>query len=658
MEEQNRTQQALDELAKLFLTGSQPQSAAPSPQPPAGGSRQTPSQVRADLDALEGPAPIRLNPKPVRSAPVAHHPQHHLTPDGNPHLKLHRDPAGDDADALGEDAMTADGRLDAAVSAAIRKAEQADRDADSSDIDVPEEPAPPAAHVEAVLLGNLPGLAGPWLTQYAQRLALRQGPVAIVHIDDQRIDIERVEPTDQPLAAGRLSPRRPQADAVHSLEGLVSGAAGNPVKRILLHVEPGELAVSLAQLPTVNQWTVVCGSDEAAVLGAYTSIKALVDAEPNMAGKRVGVMVMGATRDAAGDAAEKLMAAAASFLELPLQLVGCQQQMMPVKLKQVGSFEQSAADWQTLCNWLGTLDVPADAVDLQDDVDLDEAAAADAEPEYTSYPDADDHAEAYDADDSFEPALSQTPDEDESLPPRNGWRARRQQVSSHASNGNGNGNGAANGSVNGAGNGNGHTQHADAPARASREWTPQPAAAVAQEHTHASTSPAAAQVASSAPAASTAPVGVAAAVADADEPDLASFLTIEGGSLSGGVALEARCPHQPQTQMVLDSAGRLHLLRNHDRPAAGSAGELPELRAAIVDLLQARNWVAEHLQLLQLTQRQCRFDDATPPMLHLFTDRADLATGLVARLGDTLKLHLLQQIRVGQNTTWFSTPLS
>ncbi|MEZ6191528.1 MAG: hypothetical protein R3C45_09595 [Phycisphaerales bacterium] len=49
---------------------------------------------------------------------------------------------------------------------------------------------------------------------------------------------------------------------------------------------------------------------------------------------------------------------------------------------------------------------------------------------------------------------------------------------------------------------------------------------------------------------------------------------------------------------------------------------------------------------------------STEPVLHLFTDRADWATALSARLGEALKLHLLQEVQVGDQRAWFCTPLN
>ena len=58
------------------------------------------------------------------------------------------------------------------------------------------------------------------------------------------------------------------------------------------------------------------------------------------------------------------------------------------------------------------------------------------------------------------------------------------------------------------------------------------------------------------------------------------------------------------------------------------------------------------------SQRQCRFDEQVKPLVHLFTDRADLATGLVTRLKGMMKLHLLQRIELGGESAWYCTPLN
>ena len=129
-----------------------------------------------------------------------------------------------------------------------------------------------------------------------------------------------------------------------------------------------------------------------------------------------------------------------------------------------------------------------------------------------------------------------------------------------------------------------------------------------------------------------------------DGLDLAQYL-------SGVIRIEARCPHDPLSELALDEEGRLHLMRNCDAEGDG-------LKVAILNLIEIRAWASEHLAVLQLTQRQCRFDPAAEPMLHLFTNRAKPAVALASHGPPGLQLHLLQRVVVGQAQTWCCTDLN
>jgi hypothetical protein len=123
-------------------------------------------------------------------------------------------------------------------------------------------------------------------------------------------------------------------------------------------------------------------------------------------------------------------------------------------------------------------------------------------------------------------------------------------------------------------------------------------------------------------------------------------------TLPGSVRLDARCPHDPHTVLLLDQDGTVHLLC-HQR-----CGNEDSLREALVNLLTTRNWVKEHHALLQLTQRQCRMNVAAEPVLHLFTDQAKSAAALATQVGGAVRLHLLLRIKVGNEGTWHCTDLN
>ena len=144
--------------------------------------------------------------------------------------------------------------------------------------------------------------------------------------------------------------------------------------------------------------------------------------------------------------------------------------------------------------------------------------------------------------------------------------------------------------------------------------------------------------------------------------DLCSFLS------EYGIPLRARCPRHPETQLMVDPGGRFHLLRQvsstaaqpytEGRPSPPPQEVLDLLRGAVIDLIGARSWVKEHMSLLQLTEHQLTVDHLAEPVLHLFTEHAKLAVALVKKLDSLVVIHLLQEIRVGAERTWYCVELN
>ncbi len=485
MDEQH-TQKMLDALADLFLTGTVPGEQVPQhpDQPVAQPAADPPRRT---------PGPIRLSPKtgpgadPISDAGGEHDP---------PPLRLYT------PDAESVEPPTA-----------------------------PDPAAPP--RFEAVFLGNLPGFAGPWLTQYAHQLARRDGPVAIVHLDDDQVEIERV--SAGPDDTDRLtSPPADDAEALGHLLRQLSGSGQAPVAVVLVKLPTPPTPQTLRIAAELASWTLLCGTDDAAAVAAYRLLKQLAGStgrDPH-AVRRVGLMVMGSGEPQSRSLAEKLNLAAANFLRMPIELIGWHKQMLPVNVLSLGSF--AAADaWRQI-----ELILRGDERDRAEFLDADER-------------------------DRVEPA--------ELL----------QSV---------------------------------------------PAEPIVQTGV------------------ATASVAAPAIAAAADEPALCKFL-------ADGQALAARCPRRPQIELVLDPAGRLHLLCRHQ-------GDVRVMPAAIVDLIDARAWAREHIELLQLTQRQPPIQAQGEPVLHLFTEHAKAAAAMVNRLGALVKLHVLQQVHVGQASTWISTELN
>ena len=579
----------LDELAGLFLTDS----AAPA-------GRAAPRE-----DPLGGPAPIKLAPKLAPS----------VTPGGVAHshaTQASATPAAfgpsldDEPDAHLLELLTSAVPVDAGSATPINT-ESSSRSADTTEpgeevpalrwtghdeVDLtnpPRRPEPARAVAEAVLLGNLPGMAGPWLTQYAQLLAQHGGgqrSVAVLHLDGDRLDLELIEPNvrrDDDPATRAPGLRVPPGgfgdrDLVDLLDQLCR-TGPTPVGTVLLHADPRhERAERLLDL---SDWTLVSGADDAALAAAGQLMRGLLDQDPRVAAVRLGLMVAGSDADASQRAADLLSRDLDldGRLDAAPQLVGYQQRMIPARCRVLGSFDGINLQWPRLTAWLSTLQPAAETTA--------ETTATPAPPVAPTGPVATAAASAPDAPDAT----------------------------------------AA-------------TAATEAPAaRPTRPALPRLDAPV-----------------------EVAALGHAAAAAAADlafdpAPDLFALVDTDArttASIPGGVALEARCPSAPDAQLALDATGRLHLLLRHD----SDLGDLPTPREAIVELVAVRTWARQHRQLLQLTERSRRFDPDADPVLHLFTDRADLSVELVSRLGGLLKLHLLRDVAVGNEHTWFCVPLS
>jgi len=637
-----RTQQALDQLADLFLTGQTP--VAETQTPPAS----TPATTQSKRDNLAGPAPIRLRPKltekPKPAAPVAYTPP----TQGDAPLRLQPQPPTSPQEEGSPIATIGD----------VEDHEDTHEDLVAhEESDTRDEDTAPAVAVEAVILGNLPGLSGPWLTQYAQLLAQQEGPVAILHVDDDLIDLELVEPTNRDTPSRGVSLRMPpgggQIDPRSILEAMLnaSDAADTAPQTVLIHLDPQHDEQGLARALCIDDWTLMCGADDLAIVGGYKMLKHMVESEPSVAGKKLGLMIMGSDPKESQDAARKFQSASESFLKTPVQLLGWQKQMVPVNLRHLGRFEDMGQVWPRLAEWIGQV-APAETVqDLSlvgSTTSSSEPNQSQATPEIESPAPAPGFAPGFASE--FAPGVDTQPEPrkteqvafipEPSKPKASELLDELAQISARPR-------------VTTAPPAPPKLQ---APAIKSRPPAPQPQPTIQpkpvvaeQPAPVAIPQPVAATPTSTAvPTAEPQPAQPAASA----EPNLVELLMAGHGAVPGGIALEARCPHHNQTQLMLDQDGRLHLLCRHTSEGFDS------LQAAMVDLLQARHWVHEHLELLALTQRQLKFDASTEPVLHLFTDRADWATALIARLGEALKLHLLQEVSVGQESAWFCTPLN
>ncbi len=96
----------------------------------------------------------------------------------------------------------------------------------------------------------------------------------------------------------------------------------------------GQLASGL------DEWTILSGADPAAAVAAYKLIKQWLDLRPDEADPpRVRVMFLGCDGRTARAAAAKIQRTVSQFLDMPLAIAGVQQQMQPVRRRQVDAFD-------------------------------------------------------------------------------------------------------------------------------------------------------------------------------------------------------------------------------------------------------------------------------------------------------------------------------
>ncbi len=443
--------------------------------------------------------------------------------------------------------------------------------------------------VEAVLLGNLPGTGGPWLTQYAQRLARERGAVGVLSIDEQAVDVDLVTARrHRPTAATRLAEQHaedPQA-LTHVLAELSQSEETGPIRTWLIHIPTPIDMQSFGRAWELPRWTLLCGADDAAVVGAYRTLKQLcvspwADRLDGYNHPRVGVMVMGSDEGAAKGVAIKLNHTANSFLDTPVELVGWQKQMQPVCCQPIGRFFSDDQDlWSQVQVFLHDMaDGFADARGLMD-------RWRDRVPHNVNTPEPDFESQDINSlpmgvDELTMPHQALQPDAGE------GWDIDPAMLK-----------------------------------------TPDDTDAVSDARQQA---------------------------AVACELDLIELLPFDA------VLLEGRCPQHEHIRLMLDQAGRLHLVASDTAEGERRGADLggaASLRSLIVDLMHTRDWVCEHFQLLQMAHSGLLLDRQAEPVLRVFTDQAKAAVALVGQLGSAVKLHLLQKAVVGQDEAWCACELN
>ncbi|MFN3168553.1 MAG: hypothetical protein ACE37H_15950 [Phycisphaeraceae bacterium] len=633
------SRQQIDELADLYLTGvieeADQADAAPDDNP------------------LEGPEPIRLSPKTGNDTGV--------DPDA----------VNDNASALDDLARNAhqdpDDRhpvLRLTETDEDQQANASDTTAQSASMDNPNpvpdanEPAPQAM-LEAVLLGNLPGMSGPWLTQYAQLIAQSDGPVALLHVGEEAIDLELIEPRAEaepapagPTAAVRIPPMRGNKTGLVGLIDALTRSETAPTRTVLVRLDSADDAQTLSRFAAIQNWTLLCGADDASVAGASRQLRTMVRADPRLADRGVGVMVMGSDEPSARGASQRIADEVNGDLVHRVEFIGHLKRMQPVQVRELGSFPDPVAVWPQLVAWFDTLEPPAFEPEPEPVLEtvVPEPAFKPA-PQTAKNPTPKPTATAAS---SPAPAIARQATKAPRLSDaaaKIGTPTPQQPVASRPAP---------------------RPVFTATPPKPKPAPTPQPQAAThsqperptaRQPETQA---PRPAPLPAPTPTASTERPAAGAPTRPAPQPrvlarqaelDLIALVAQGPAALQDPAALDARIPDQPDTQLAVDAQGVVHILMKMGTvPIHGGDTASTDARQAVMHLIEAGRWVREHLELLALTQRDREFIDADP-VLHLLTDRADLTTQLVGKLAGQVKLHLLQQVKLGRETGWFCTPL-
>jgi len=201
----------------------------------------------------------------------------------------------------------------------------ADRDPELTDVQTP------TPH--AVLVGHLPGFANLWINQYAQQLCERLGPVGVVHLGDDQVDVDLFQP-------GLPAPTRSASDAP-SPESLTEAIdQAGPVRQWLVHLTDPSDDDRRTLAGELGRWTLLTGADEAAIVAAYRLLKQWVEPTGNPTGDpRIELAFLGCEPSAADQAAQRIGRAAGEFLDVAITIGSTQAKMQPVNRRRLGSFD-------------------------------------------------------------------------------------------------------------------------------------------------------------------------------------------------------------------------------------------------------------------------------------------------------------------------------
>ena len=189
-----------------------------------------------------------------------------------------------------------------------------------------------------LLVGNLPMMSGLWLSQFADREARDSGPVCLLRMERDAVQVEV-------FRTGGVRPAiRPQATLAEALRAVA------PLVGAWFIVPPTPVGVSIPD--ATEEIVVLTGADEPAVVAAYTLVKDSVErmrARPSRGGSaraalpgsapRVSVAVLGADDETCRGVSNTLDRTMRAFLKVELPVRGGLQRVAAVESVFRGTFD-------------------------------------------------------------------------------------------------------------------------------------------------------------------------------------------------------------------------------------------------------------------------------------------------------------------------------
>ena len=224
--------------------------------------------------------------------------------------------------------------------------------------DRPAADARPIHRFERVVLGDVPGMPGVWLTQYAQQRADADpapGPLALLKVHAEGIDVEVISPrsadvTPEDRAAGfrNGSADRDAAALLHRL----MNRRHQPVGTVLLHVDEDMDIPSGCNLP--SDFTVIASADETEISDALAALGLALSTrdEPDpVGGDSVALALVGSPEADCRQIYQRAAADIADRTGVEVRLGGICSQVQPVRSNALGTFSATPAFWDRLSAW-------------------------------------------------------------------------------------------------------------------------------------------------------------------------------------------------------------------------------------------------------------------------------------------------------------------